>query len=409
MCEGGCTNTSDSMTNMSNLTLEIGYLSNKPHVKQEGISYIRNIDTKHMSLDEFISTFYTRNYFEPDPMHTKFEQFEINSKPINLVDHLICAYKEKYGKPVFTYDFIKVVQECGNLTSLKNLVHSVSISRSDIHDFLSRFGYVYNATFTLSVLIHSTVLDTSVMLNIPFKVTPQWSAIKKLAMLKHNMRIAYEPTYNTYTPTEKMEQGLIVAIAGDDESFRNDVNSSSLSPEMKTKLLTDRTHMLHLTEYSGLFPGTPFLERMYETIKTLNEQIESEVKLKGIGGIFLGPHHLVIMTMKEANNLLMAGYGQIWRGKLLAFGASDPTTNTAGAITGAVGGATAALLTSANGCAGGAAVAQAGDVVDGDPPLNAAAGCTAGAIVGSAAVGAAVGTSIGTVTAPITDAITSWF
>jgi hypothetical protein len=152
---------------------------------------------------------------------------------------------------------------------------------------------------------------------------------------------------------------------------------------------------------------------MYETIKTLNEQIESEVQLKGIGGKHLGKHHLVLMTKKEANHLLEAGYGQIWRGKLLAFGAtSNPATNTAGAVTGAVGGATAAIITSGIGCAGGAGAAQAGDVVDGDPPLNAAAGCTAGAIVGSAAVGAAVGTTIGTVTAPITDAIsnaTHWF
>jgi hypothetical protein len=112
-------------------------------------------------------------------------------------------------------------------------------------------------------------------------------------------------------------------------------------------------------------------------LNSLNEQVASEVNLKGIGGRILGLHEIVLVTIKDYVELKRAGYGLIWRHSLFAFGASTDATN--------------AVIGASEGCLDGATAVLPTDVVDPETAeLNEAVGCGTGAVVGGTNVGNAV-------------------
>jgi hypothetical protein len=371
MCEGGCSGSSsdDSLPP----TLNIAVLSNKQI--QDSVSHTTKLDPLHLDINLFRKTFYDSNSFVPNKSskHTMFEHFTIDGKPISLIRQFIQAYREENDKDVSPLVLIKSIRECSKYTDLGNLVHTVCLTWNEIAKYFEKQFFI-KATFNISIILHSNILDTSIVLQLPCIV--EMSLKQKIAILRNNLRVAFQSTYDSYSPIDKLKKNYMIALVGEEESFRTDIEVSPLlTAAQKTKILESRSRIIRLS--SGLLSGTPFETETRMILNSLNEQVASEVNLKGIGGMILGPHEVVLTTVEDHIEFKRAGYGLIWRHSLFAYGASSDATN--------------ALIGAGEGCLDGATIVAPTDLIDPETAyLNEAAGCGAGAIVGGTNMGNAV-------------------
>jgi hypothetical protein len=367
MCEGGCSGSSsdDSLPP----TLNVAMLSNEKI--QDSVSHTTKLDPLHLDINLFRKTFYDSNSFAPNKssIHTMFEHFTIDGKPLSLINQFIQAYREENNKDVSPLLLIKSIRECSKYNDLGNLVHIVSLTWNEIAKYFAKQFFI-KATFNISIILHSNILDTSIVLQLPCIV--EMSLKQKIANLKNNLRVAFQPIYDSFSPIDKLKKNYIIALVGDEETFKTDIEVSPLlTTEQKTKILESRSRIIRLSR--GLLPGTPFEPETRMILKSLNEQVASEVNLKGVGGMILGPHEVVLILLEDYINLKRAGYGVLWRHSLLAFGWSGSVTNAL------------------EGCADGATIVAPTDVVDPETAyVNEAAGCATGAAVGGSGVSAAL-------------------
>ena len=382
MCEGGCSGSSsdDSLPP----TLNVAMLSNEKI--QDSVSHTTKLDPLHLDINLFRKTFYDSNSFAPNKssIHTTFEHFTIDGKPLSLINQFIQAYREENNKDVSPLVLIKSIRECSKYTDLGNLVHIVSLTWNEIAKYFEKQFFI-KATFNISIILHSNILDTSIVLQLPCIV--EMSLKQKIANLKNNLRVAFQPIYDSFSPIDKLKNNYMIALIGEEETFKTDIEVSPLlTAEQKTKILESQSRIIRLSR--GLLPGTPFEPETRMILESLNEQVASEVNLKGIGGRILGLHEVVLVTIKDYVELKRAGYGLIWRHSLFAFGASSDVTN--------------ALVGASEGCLDGAVAVVPSDLVDPETAeLNEAVGCGAGAVVG--------GTNVGNVVGSVTNSISGLF
>jgi hypothetical protein len=337
---------------------------------QESAVYPISLDPLHLDIERFIETFYDSVSFTPNPssMHTKFKQFTINGKRLSLIQQFVDAYTNKHDEVVSPLKLIKVIKECSNFNELGNLQHMVCLTRNDIVRYFSS-QIVITATFNISIILYSKSLDTRIAFQLPCIV--ELSLRGKIDFLRSNLNVAFQPIYDSYSPMDKLKKNLILVLVGNEESFGRDIEASALSAEQKTELLGRRDRIIRLS--NGLLPGTRFAPETNMVLKSLNEQVALEVKLKGIGGMILGTHEVAAITIEDYIALKRAKYGMIWRKLLVAFGAESE--------------ATTAVVGAAEGCAGGASAVAPTDAIDPETAeLNEAAGCTLGASIGAANV-----------------------
>jgi uncharacterized protein (UPF0254 family) len=382
MCEGGCTGSSsdDSLPP----TLNFAMLSNEKI--QDSVSHTTKLDPLHLDINLFLNTFYVSNSFVPNKssIHTMFEHFTIDGKPLSLVNQFIEAYREENDKEVSPLVLIKSIRECSKYKDLGNLVHTVCLTRNEIAKYYEKQFFI-KATLNISIILHSNILDTTIVLQLPCIV--EMSLKQKISILRNNLRVAFQPIYDSFSPIDKLKNNYMIALIGEEETFKTDIEVSPLlTAEQKTKILESQSRIIRLSR--GLLPGTPFEPETRMILESLNEQVASEVNLKGIGGRILGLHEVVLVTIKDYVEFKRAGYGLIWRHSLFAFGASSDVTT--------------ALVGAGEGCLDGAVAVVPTDLVDPETAeLNEAVGCAAGATVG--------GTNVGNVVGSVTSSITNFF
>ena len=338
-------------------------------IQDDDVSPIK-LDPLHLDNVLFLKTFYDSVSFVPSlsSKHTKFNQFTVNGKPLSLVDQFVEAYKHKHDESVPPLKLIKMIMECSKYKELGNLQHMVCLTRHDIVQYFAS-QILITATFNMHIILYSKTLDTSVVFQLPCIV--ELSLRGKIDFLRNNLRIAFQPTYDSFSPIDKLKKNLVIALVGTKESLGEDIEASALSAAQKTELLGCMDRIIRLS--SGLLPGTPFTTETNMVLKSLNEQVALEVNLKGIGGRILGRHEPVLITIEDHVAFKRAGYGMIWRHSLFAFGAASEITT--------------AVVGAGEGCLDGSvAVAQADVVAPELSEVTEAGGCVAGAIVGGTTV-----------------------
>jgi hypothetical protein len=290
------------------------------------------VDSNEIDADLFLNLFYGNSAGSFSPIasseQTFMNTFRVQNSPLLLHNWMVEAYTNKTSYIPSEIQEIKLYQELDSLTHFNKLNgRIVSMNKKNIATYLEQFSSIEKLSVTISVIIYSTVLDISVQFNFRFILVPPTLTLRQnLYVLKERLNIAYKQIPSTLSAVEQQKQRWILVIVGELEKYTTDINSSSLSPEIKAKLLSiHNTQIYHIFDHQGLPNHIIRKDETYEIVDKINALIAEQVHMTGLNGLPLGTHTLGLVTFQTASDLQLSGYGDyIWTpGDLLIFGGKD--------------------------------------------------------------------------------------
>jgi hypothetical protein len=339
MCKGGCTgSTPCDDCDLSHPSLNVALISNNLNVKDVVPDAYITADDYKMEAHNFINTYYLNKsgHFDHASINANIPHFHVNGRPLSLVHEIKKAYREKTGTEVSMHDSIKLQQELRNITKLKDVVGShVSMTRSDISMQLSHIGVVKKMKAIITAVVHSTTLNTSVSVDIPHLLTtPTLTLYGKIKIIQRNIRAAINPVFSKLSKATQDLIGLNLAVVGDLEFLKSDIEGSTLEADLKASLLSKLPTITLLKNGFGLPVNTAYQPDTYQLIDEVNAFIQTAPSLNGMLGLSLGDQHLACITNELLSLLHKAGMCKFQLENILVVvGASIPSITSGRADT----------------------------------------------------------------------------